>query len=198
MTKRRCAIYSRVSTTKGQTTDNQILQLEKVAREKGYEITQQFTDVGISGTKGRNSRKGFDDLIKSAIRKEFDLVLVWSVDRLGRNLKDLVMFVDEMNSINCELFIYQQAVDTTTPAGKMMFGLCSIFAEFEVALLKQRVIAGQDRAREQGKKIGRPTNLNEGLVTTIKYMRNEGRGIGAIAKDLKVGVGTIYKVLEAA
>ena len=77
----------------------------------------------------------------------------------------------------------------------MMFGLCSIFSEFEVALLKERVIAGQDRAREQGKKIGRPTNLNEGLVTTIKYMRNEGRGIGAIAKDLKVGVGTIYKVL---
>jgi len=110
-----------------------------------------------------------------------------------------VLFVEEVNAIGCELFIYQQAVDTTTPAGKMMFGLCSVFAEFERELLAERVRAGQERAKEQGKKIGRPTNLNDGLVTTIKYMRKEqGRGIRAIAKDLKVGVGTIYKVLEAA
>ena len=195
---RKCAIYSRVSTD-GQTTDNQTNQLNKIAKEKGYEVTQYFTDVGISGAKGRKTRQGFDNLIKSATRKEFDLILVWSVDRLGRNLKDLVLFVEEVNAIGCELFIYQQAVDTTTPAGKMMFGLCSVFAEFERELLAERVRAGQERAKEQGKKIGRPTNLNDGLVTTIKYMRKEqGRGIRAIAKDLKVRVGTIYKVLEAA
>jgi len=195
---RKCAIYSRVSTD-GQTTDNQTNQLNKIEKEKGYEVTHYFTDVGISGAKGRAARQGFDNLIKSATRKEFDLILVWSVDRLGRNLKDLVLFVEEVNAIGCELFIYQQAVDTTTPAGKMMFGLCSVFAEFERELLAERVRAGQERAKEQGKKIGRPTNLNDGLVTTIKYMREEqGRGIRAIAKDLKVGVGTIYKVLEAA
>ena len=189
----RCAIYSRVSTTNGQTTENQINVLKEVAKLKGYEIVQEFTDEGISGSKGREIRTGFDNLIKSAIRKEFDVILVWSVDRLGRNLSHLVSFLNEVHSVGCDLYIHQSGMDTTTPTGKMMFQLTSIFAEYERSMIVSRIKAGQERSK---KTIGRPTNLNEGLVHSIKYMKEQGIGIRKIAKDLKVGVGTIYKVLE--
>ena len=192
----RCAIYSRVSTS-NQTTLNQVSELRKIAELKGFTIVQEFEDV-VSGAKGRDDRKGFDNLIKGAVRKDFDMILVWSVDRLGRSLQDLVSFLNEIHSVNCDLYIHQSGIDSSTPAGKMMFQMCGVFAEFERGMIRERVLAGQKRAKEQGKHIGRPSNLNEGLMTSIKYMRGQGMGIQRISKELKVGVGTIYKVMEAA
>ena len=194
---KRCVIYARVSTD-SQTTDNQINELNRVAELKGYKIVHTFKDEGISGAKGRDERKGFDELIKSAVKKDFDMILCWSVDRLGRSLQDLVSFLNEIHSVNCDLYIHQSGIDTSTPSGKMMFQMCGVFAEFERGMIRERVISGQNRAKEQGKHIGRPTNLNDGLVSSIKFMREKGMGIGRIAKDLKVGVGTIYRVLETA
>ena len=190
----RCVIYTRVSTT-GQTIDNQLNVLREIAKLKGYEIVKEYADEGISGAKGREDRKGFDELIKDATRKKFDLILCWSVDRLGRNLSHLVSFLNEIQSVGCDLYIHQSGLDTSTPMGKMMFQLTGIFAEFERSLISERVRAGQKRSR---KKNGRPTNLNDGLVHSIKYMREQGVGIRKIATELQVGVGTIYKVLEAA
>ena len=192
-----CVIYARVSTD-SQTTDNQINELNRVAELKGYKIVHTFKDEGISGAKGRDERKGFDELIKGAVKKDFDMILCWSVDRLGRSLQDLVSFLNEIHSVNCDLYIHQSGIDTSTPSGKMMFQMCGVFAEFERGMIRERVISGQNRAKEQGKHIGRPTNLNDGLVSSIKFMREKGMGIGRIAKDLKVGVGTIYRVLETA
>jgi DNA invertase Pin-like site-specific DNA recombinase len=194
---KRCVIYARVSTD-SQTTDNQINELNRVAELKGYKIVHTFKDEGISGAKGRDERKGFDELIKGAVKKDFDMILCWSVDRLGRSLQDLVSFLNEIHSVNCDLYIHQSGIDTSTPSGKMMFQMCGVFAEFERGMIRERVISGQNRAKEQGKHIGRPTNLNDGLVSSIKFMREKGMGIGRIAKDLKVGVGTIYRVLETA
>ena len=194
---KRCVIYARVSTD-SQTTDNQINELNRVAELKGYKIVDTFKDEGISGAKGRDERKGFDELIKGAVKKDFDMILCWSVDRLGRSLQDLVSFLNEIHSVNCDLYIHQSGIDTSTPSGKMMFQMCGVFAEFERGMIRERVISGQNRAKEQGKHIGRPTNLNDGLVSSIKFMREKGMGIGRIAKDLKVGVGTIYRVLETA
>ena len=194
---KRCVIYARVSTD-SQTTDNQINELNRVDELKGYKIVHTFKDEGISGAKGRDERKGFDELIKGAVKKDFDMILCWSVDRLGRSLQDLVSFLNEIHSVNCDLYIHQSGIDTSTPSGKMMFQMCGVFAEFERGMIRERVISGQNRAKEQGKHIGRPTNLNDGLVSSIKFMREKGMGIGRIAKDLKVGVGTIYRVLETA
>ena len=188
----RCVIYSRVSTSTNQTVANQILELREIANRKGYTIVNEFSDV-MSGAKSRSERKGFDALIKGAVRKDFDMILVWSVDRLGRNLSHLVSFLNEVHSVGCDLYIHQSGMDTTTPTGKMMFQLTSIFAEYERSMIVSRIKAGQERSK---KTIGRPTNLNDGLVHSIKYMKEQGIGIRKIAKDLKVGVGTIYKVLE--
>jgi len=191
----RCAIYTRVSTDT-QTSENQLIELRQIAASKSLTIVREYTDNGISGAKGRVGRKGFDELIKGATRKEFDIILAWSVDRLGRSLTDLLSFLNEIQSVGCDLYLHQQGLDTSTPAGKMMFQMCGVFAEFERGMIRERVIAGQNRAKAQGKHIGRPSNLNEGLIQSIKYMRSQGLGIRRIANDLKVGVGTVYRVIE--
>ena len=187
----RCAIYTRVSTD-DQTTQNQILELKEIAQRKGLTVVSEFTDEGVSGAKGRDKRTGFDNLIKGAIKKDFDTILVWSVDRLGRSLQDLVSFLNEIHSVDCDLYIHQSGVDTSTPAGKMMFQMCGVVAEFERGMIRERVKSGQDRAKSQGKHIGRPSNLNDGLVHSVKYMRDQGVGNRKIARDLKIGVSTVY------
>ena len=192
MTK--CAIYSRVSTD-DQTVENQLMVLREIAVRKGMTVVAEFNDEGISGAKGRDKRTGFDNIIKGAVKKDYDTILVWSVDRLGRSLQDLVSFLNEVHSVGCDLYIHQSGIDTSTPSGKMMFQMCGVFAEFERGMIRERVVLGQTRAKQQGKHIGRTTNLNEGLVHSIKYMKEQGVGIRKIAKDLSVGVGTVYKVL---
>ena len=193
----RCAIYTRCSTS-DQTTTNQIRELKEIAKLKGLTVVSEFTDEAISGAKGRDRRTGFDNLIKGAVKKDFDIILVWNVDRLSRSLSHLVSFLEEIHSVDCDLYIHKQALDSRTPAGKALFGMCGIFAEFERSLISERVKSGQARAKAMGKHIGRPSSLNEGLVHSIKYMRDQGVGIRKIATDLKVGVSTVYKVREAA
>ena len=188
---KRCVIYSRVSTDT-QEVENQIKLLREIAKQKDYEIVDVISDV-MSGSKGRHERKGFDKLIKGSIRKEWDSILVWSVDRLGRSLKDLVSFLDEINAVNCDLYIHQSGIDTSTPSGKMMFQMIGVFAEFERSMISERVKLGMKRTN---KKIGRPTNINEGLIHSVKFMKDKGVGVRQIATDLKIGVGTVYKVLE--
>ena len=188
---KKCVIYSRVS-TENQEVENQIKLLKEICRSKNYQLVDVISDV-MSGAKGRQDRKGFDRLIKGSIRKEWDSILVWSVDRLGRSLKDLVSFLDEINSVNCDLYIHQSGIDTSTPSGKMMFQMIGVFAEFERSMISERVKLGLQRT---DKKLGRPTNMNTGMIESIKFMRDKGIGIKKIATDLQVGVGTVYKVLE--
>ena len=192
----RCAIYTRVSKAKVQSTDNQLLVLREVAQMRGFEIVKEYTDEGISGAKGRESRAGFDALIKASVRREHDIVLCWSVCRLGRDLSHLVSFLNEMNSAGIDVYCHSQGLDTSSISGRMTFHLCGILAEFEREILKQRIIAGQDRARAQGKHIGRKSNMNDGLIQSVKFMRNKGLGIKHIAGELRIGVGSVYKALE--
>ena len=189
---KRCVIYSRVS-TEGQEVENQIKLLKEICERKGYQLVDVISDV-MSGTKGRADRKGFDKLIKGSVKKEWDSILVWSVDRLGRSLKDLVSFLEDINSVGCDLYIHQSGLDTSTPSGKMMFQMIGVFAEFERSMISERVKLGMQRT---DKKIGRPTNINEGLINSVKFMRGQGVAIKKIAKELKIGVGTVYKVMES-
>ena len=191
----RAVIYSRVSTNE-QTIDNQLKVLREVAERKGLEVVKEISDEGISGAKGRDARKGFDELIKGAVRKEFDVILVWDVSRLGRSLKHLVSFLDDIQSTNCDLYIHQNGLDTTTPSGKMMFQMIGVFSEFERSMIRERVIAGQQRAKAEGKHIGRKSNLTEGVINAVQQLRANSVPIKRIAKDMHIGVGTVYKILE--
>jgi DNA invertase Pin-like site-specific DNA recombinase len=192
---RKAVIYSRVSTNE-QTVENQLRVLREVAEKRGLEVVREISDEGISGATGRDVRKGFDELIKGAVRKEFDVILVWDVSRLGRSLKHLVSFLDDIQSTNCDLYIHQNGLDTTTPSGKMMFQMIGVFSEFERSMIRERVIAGQQRAVANGVKLGRKTNVNDGIITAVYHMRQNNVPIKRIAKDLQIGVGTVYKILD--
>ncbi len=146
---KRVALYLRVSTTE-QTVENQQQELETVVERHGWNVVAVFTDAVISGTKGREKRPGYDCLCRGIARREFDQVACWSVDRLGRSLQGLVAFLDELHAKGVDLYLHQQGIDTGTPAGKAMFQMMGVFAEFERAMIVERVKAGLSRARSQG------------------------------------------------
>ena len=190
----RAVIYSRVSTNE-QTVENQLKVLREVAEKRGLVVVREVSDEGISGAKGREERKGFDELIKGSVKNEWDIILVWDVSRLGRSLKHLVSFLEDIQSAKCDLYIHQSGIDTTTASGKMMFGMLSVFSEFERSMIRDRVIAGQQRAVANGVKLGRKTNVTGGVITAVHQLRQKNVPIKRIAKDLQIGVGTVYKIL---
>jgi len=197
--RKRVALYLRVSTSNGhQTTENQRLELEAVAARRGWQVVAIFEDNGISGSKGRDKRPGFDKLLRDATAAKFDLIGAWSVDRLGRSLQDLVGFLNELQAIGCDLYLHQQALDTTTPSGRAMFQMCGVFAEFERAMIQERVKAGLARARLRGKQLGRKTleQTDARKVARVREMRAGGMGIRRIANELGIGVGTVMRLIE--
>jgi DNA invertase Pin-like site-specific DNA recombinase len=154
MTKR-VAFYLRVSTGE-QSTENQRRELEAVARHRGWDIVAIYEDQGVSGAKGRDRRPQLDRMLKDALRGRFDILAAWAVDRLGRSLQDLVATLGELRAAGVDLFLHQQAVDTTTPSGRAMFQMLGVFAEFERSMIQERVKAGLARARAAGRRLGRP------------------------------------------
>lgn len=191
MTKR-AAVYLRVS-TKDQTTANQRLELEAVAKQRGWNVVAVYEDLGISGSKGRNQRPSFDRLHKDAARGRFEVVMAWSIDRLGRSLHDVIAFMAELGELSVGLYLHQQAVDSSTPAGKAMLAMCGVFAEFERAMIVERVNAGLARARAQGKQLGRPC-VGDEIEGLIKQKRAEGMGMLKIARQLGVGTSVVQRV----
>src|SRR5258706_12817621 len=152
--RKRIAIYRRVSTSK-QDTDNQLRELSEVADRSGWEIWKVYEDAGISGAKCRDQRPGLDAMMKAVNAKEFDMVATWSVDRLGRSLTDLLSILQSLHEKGVGLFLHQQGLDTSTTAGKAMFQMLGVFAEFERGTIRERVNAGLARARANGTKLGR-------------------------------------------
>src|SRR5258708_7536148 len=133
---KRAVLYLRVSTQE-QTTANQERELREVASRMGCDIVKVYKDHGISGAGGRDKRPAFDKLCRDAARREFNLVMAWSVDRLGRSLQHLVTFLSEIHALRIDLYLHQQGLDTTTPAGKAMFQMMGVFAEFERAMIQE-------------------------------------------------------------
>jgi DNA invertase Pin-like site-specific DNA recombinase len=191
-TSRRVALYARVSTD-GQTTDNQLGALDAVAAARGWTIVATFVDEGVSGARGRDGRPRFAALHRAVVRREIDLVMAWSVDRLGRSLQDLVGFLGELHAAGVDLYLHAQGLDTSTPAGRAMFGMLGVFAEFERALIQERVKAGLARARAAGTRLGRPPIAAE-LEAAIRDRLAAGVGIHTTARALGVGVGTVQRV----
>ena len=190
------ALYIRVSTD-GQTVDNQRLELEQAAERAGWKIVGVYDDNGVSGAKSREHREAFDRLCKDATRRKFDVVMAWSVDRLGRSLHDLVGFLGELHAVDVDLYLHQQGLDTTTPAGKAMFQMMGVFAEFERAMIQERVKAGLKRAKAQGKTLGRP-KVSRKVEAAVLAERAGGTGKRKIAKQLGIGVSTVNRVIAEA
>ena len=194
---RKIAIYARVSTDK-QSTENQLLELRDLCNKLGYTIVQEYTDNGISGAKSRDGRPALDLLLKDATRRKFDMVMCWSIDRLGRSLQNLVEILNELQALKIDLYFQQQGMDTSTPSGRMIFSVFGAIGEFERNLIRERVIAGQQRAKANGVKLGRPTKMNDGTRSAVKILREKSMGIKQKSRELQIGVGTVYSVMQVA
>jgi DNA invertase Pin-like site-specific DNA recombinase len=192
MTKR-VAIYTRVSTNDGkQTTENQLRDLLLMAERMNWEVVAHFTDEGISGARGRDKRPGLDAMLKAITRREFDMVAAWSVCRLGRSLQHLVSLLGDLDARGVDLYLHVQALDTSTPSGKAMFGMLGVFAEFERSMISERVKAGLARSARRG---GRPP-LDAHKAEQIRRSLAKGVSINATAKKLSVGVGTVHRLKQ--
>ena len=173
MSNKRATLYVRVSTD-AQTVENQIRELRQVAERRGWEVIEVYSDAGISGAKSRNGRPGLDSMLKDASRRKFDIVMAWAIDRLGRSLIDLLDTIQHLEACGVDLYLDQQAIDTTTPMGKLVFQVTGAFAEFERSMIRQRIKAGLKRAVAQGVKLGRPK---------MAHCRLPAAGIGAEFSD---------------
>jgi DNA invertase Pin-like site-specific DNA recombinase len=192
MTMKRVALYLRVSTAR-QDTDNQRRELEAVAERSGWEVVRIYEDA-ISGAKGRDQRPGLDTMMRAVNAKRFDMVMAWSVDRLGRSLTDLLGILQGLQDKGVDLFLHQQGLDTSTTAGKAMFQMLGVFAEFERGIIRERVNAGLARARQNGTKLGR-RRVKPSVEATIREYRAKGDGILKIARTLGVGTSVVQRVV---
>jgi len=193
---KRVVLYLRVSTM-DQTTANQERELREIAARMGCEIVKVYKDHGISGAKGRDKRPAFDALCRDAAQRKFDLVMAWSVDRLGRSLQDLVSFLSELHALKVDLFLHQQGLDTTTPAGKAMYQMMGVFAEFERAMIQERVRAGLRRAKEEGKQLGRlrlAPDLEKRILDALKARKDTGDSVRKIAARFGVAASTVQTI----
>ena len=207
MTKpKRVALYVRVSTD-AQSAAMQRRELQAWAERAGHKVVKVYEDQGISGAKGRDKRPAFDDLLKAAVRREYDMLAVWSSDRLGRSLPHLVEVLQTIRDTGTGLYIHTQSVDTTTPAGRAMFGMLSVFSEFEREMIAARVNAGLARAKEaiardgqfktkRGKvlkRLGRPNADAKKIAAARRELAN-GSGILKTAKLTGLGTGTVQRL----
>jgi DNA invertase Pin-like site-specific DNA recombinase len=191
------ALYARVSTS-NQNTSNQLLEVREAIKRNGWTLAHELVDHGISGAKNKSERPAFAQLHRLIARREVDIVAVWSIDRLGRSIQDLVQLMGELEAKRIHLYSHKQAIDTSTPAGRMTFAIFASIAEFERELIKERINAGIARARSEGKKLGRPSNMNDNTRIAVKLLREKGSSIHSIAKKLSIGVGTTRKILSEA
>jgi DNA invertase Pin-like site-specific DNA recombinase len=192
MSNKRAALYVRVSTD-AQTVENQIRELRQVAGRRGWHVVEVYSDAGISGAKGRNGRPGLDTMLKDASRRKFDIVMAWAIDRLGRSLSDLLDTIQHLEACGVDLYLDQQAIDTTTPMGKLVFQLTGAFAEFERTMIRQRIKAGLKRAVAQGVKLGRP-KIDGATERKVRRQLAKGIGILKVARSLGIGTGTVQRI----
>lgn len=198
---RRVALYARVSTDR-QSTENQLRELRDAAARLGWEVVGEFVDRGISGAKGRKDRPQLDALLRGVSRRDFDVVASWSVDRLGRSLVDLIGLLQELHATKVDLYLHQPGINTTTPAGKALFGMMGVFAEFEREMIRERVRAGMALVQRTGRNkrgeevtIGRP-RVGEDVEARIRELRAGSMGMLKIAREVGCGVSVVQRVLS--
>ena len=193
---RYAAIYARVSTS-SQNTDVQVAECRAYAERCGYTVTDIYTDT-ISGTTGKDDRPELTRLLHGAFLKQFDTVIVYSIDRLGRSLKHCLEILDTLKSHRCDFVSIKQQIDTSSPTGQLIFNIFACLANYERTMILERTALGRARAKSRGVKFGRPSKYNESVGVAIRELRSRGAGIKEIARQLAVGCGTVYKALRVA
>lgn len=190
---KKVAIYARVSTD-SQTVENQLQELHAVAQRNGWIVVAVHTDEGISGAKGRDKRPGYDALLTSVARKDYEMIACWSVDRLGRSLPHLVAFLGDIQAKGVDLYLHQQGLDTSTPSGRMLFQMLGVFAEFERSMIRERIMSG---LRRTSKKSGRRPMADDRAEAIRRSLQN-GLGIRATARLHRASPMTVTKIAREA
>ena len=181
----KAALYARVSTL-DQEPENQLAELRRYVDARGW-TAQEFIDKGISGAKQR--RPALDALIKDAKRRRFDVVVCWRLDRLGRNLRHLILLIDELHALGVAFISLHEGIDATTPAGRLQLHVLGAIAEFERARIAERVRAGLARARKQGRRLGRPQRpVPESVLAPVR-----GLSVREAARQLGVSPATAHR-----
>jgi len=194
MSKIRCAIYARVSTT-DQTTENQLIALRDLADKNGHQIVAEYIDQGVSGvSKIKDSRS---KMLLDAKAKKFSILYVVSIDRLSRSTKDLLDVVEQLNALGITLIFQREKIDTKSAMGQFFLTVLSSIAQLERETMIARINQGIARAKSQGKKLGRPSKVNDSLINAVTLLRDKGVSIRDIAKTCTVGVGTVYAILRS-
>ena len=187
------AIYARVSTA-DQHLSNQLEELTSLCEKSGWNIVRIYQEK-ISGSKSIEQREAISELLADGRRRQFDKVVIWSVDRLARSLSNLINILLELKSLNINVFSYKQSIDTASPMGAMFFQFLGIFAEFENTIRKERQLVGIRRAKARGVHFGRkPTSPAQ--IEKIKWMRRKGHPISEICRSVKVSPNTVCKILR--
>jgi DNA invertase Pin-like site-specific DNA recombinase len=185
----RVALYARVSTFNNQDPEMQLSELREYAGRRGWQIVEEFTDQGVSGCK--ESRPALNRLMSDASRRRFDTILVWKIDRFGRSLKHLVNALAELASLGIAFVSLRDNLDLSTPSGRLMFQIIGAMAEFERALIQERVCAGIRNAKAKGLRVGRPRVIVDAL--RIADLRAQGRSWGQIQAEMRVSKGTAQR-----
>ena len=188
------ALYVRVSTS-SQHTENQIYELKEICKRNRWNIVEIY-DETISGTKGVNERAELNRMLEDATRKKFSKIVVWSVDRLSRSMKSLVNVLSQLKDIDCDIYSYQQGIDTSTTMGSSFFHMIGIFSELENNIRKERQSIGIKRALENGAKFGRKSIMSDKLVKSVVDLRNQGLSMRKIATELNISTFVVQKSLK--
>lgn len=192
---KRCVLYSRVSTDK-QHCLNQIIEMTEYTKRSDLQIVRTYTDDAVSSKNEISKRTQLSQLLSDATSRKFDVLVVSSIDRLARNTKECIEIVNHLNELKIDIVFLRESVDTRTIVGRMIFQVFSSLAEYEREMIRSRIMHGLNRAREQGKKLGRKTKINDSLITAVKLLREKEMSIRNIAKELNIGVGTVYNILQ--
>ena len=196
MTKK-VVIYARVSTL-DQTVDNQLIELRDHCSKMGWGIVKEYTDKGLSGTLSRSKRPALNAMIKDGFRKKFDTVVWWGISRIGRSMKELVLFLSDMKDRGIGICSVRQGFDTSTSMGEIMFQFVGILSSWEREMIRERTLAGLERAKSEGKILGRRKVTNNKITAKIIELRNEKKSIRKIASEVGVSIGTVSNVLKVA
>lgn len=190
MIGQRAAIYVRCSTVQ-QNLDIQLNDLNRYIEARGLQLIETFQDHGVSGTK--DSRPALDRMMKMARQRKFNFVIVWRLDRLGRNTRHLLSILDELQNLQISLVSHQEGFDLSTPLGRVVATVLAALSSFEREILRERVIAGVHNARAKGKKLGRP---QAGSKDAVLELRAKGMTLRAISRELGISHGTVVNYLK--
>ena len=189
---KRVALYARVSTTDRQDPETQLRQLREYADRRGFEVAKEYVDHA-SGTSDERPR--FKELMSAAYKREFDVLLVWRYDRFARSTQSLINALKTFQSLGVDFVSYQENIDTTTPEGEMIFTFMASLAQFESSLISERVKAGMERAKAQGKRVSRPP-IGDELQAQIKTLYEDDTSINQISKQLGIAYGTAWNYVQ--